>query len=411
MKYFFILGNNPALSIAEILAVLPASNGWQLVSEQVFILETEEFDAQKMIRRLGGTIKIGVLEGELPNGNYQKMAQAMFGLLHMDKGEGKFKYGISYYGKHRLNTKPIGMEIKNLLKEAGKSARWVVSREPVLSSVVVETNKLISSGAEFVLIPEPDGKKTLIGKTLAVQAFKELSYRDFGRPGRDDHSGMLPPKLAQILINLAVAANTPADIGDGGVVLLDPFCGSGTVLTETMLMGYKNIIGTDISEKAISDSEKNIGWVKEKFSTQDEKFNDLKCETFKLSATELSKKIALNSIGAIATEPYLGPQRWHVDARQTIKELEELYSASLREFRKVLKPGGRVAMVWPVIRETRNRQEAENFLNPDLGGLTIVNPIPDELRQSRIIKMTKRDTIIYGREGQKVWREIAVLEK
>lgn len=404
MRYFFILGNNQSLSIAEILAVLPASNGWQLAGEQVFILETEEFDAQKMIRRLGGTIKIGLLESELPNGNYQKMAQAMFSLLRLDKGEGKFKFGISYYGKHRLNIKPIGMEIKNFLKEAGRNARWVISREPVLSSVVVETNKLISSGAEFVLIPEPAGKKILIGKTLAVQAFKELSYRDFGRPGRDDHSGMLPPKLAQILINLA----KPDMQND---ILLDPFCGSGTVLTEAMLIGCLKIAGSDISEKAVLDSEKNIGWVKEKFSTQDEKFNDLECKIFKLSATELSKKISLNSIGAIATEPYLGPQRWYADVKQTTKELEELYSKSLKEFQKVLKPGGRVAMVWPAFAKTSNGRPELFHVNPDLNGFKIADPIPAELRNDKGIKLTGRNTIIYGREGQRVWREIVVLVK
>ena len=45
--------------------------------------------------------------------------------------------------------------------------------------------------------------KGFLGQTLVVQPFKVLSKRDFGRPARDDHSGMLPPKLAQIMINLA----------------------------------------------------------------------------------------------------------------------------------------------------------------------------------------------------------------
>jgi len=392
MKYFFILGNNPTLSIAEICSVFPSASIGRFVNEQVFILETEEFDAQKIIRKLGGTIKIGILKGELPDGNYQKMAESLFKLIDFKDSEGKFKYGISYYGKNRFNIKPIGMEIKNFLKNAGKSARWVVSREPVLSSVVVEQNKLVGSGAEFVLIPEPESKKTLIGKTSAVQAFKELSFRDYGRPKRDDRSGMLPPKLAQIMINLAG--------GKKAETILDPFCGSGTILTEAMLMGYTNIIGTDISGKAVEDAKNNLEWVKEKF-----RISNFEFRIYGLSVTELSKKIAPNSIGAIATEPYLGPQRGKIDAKQTIKDLEKLYSLSLEEFKKILKPGGRVAMVWPVI--TRS----QDFLNPDLSGLKIVNPLPENLRNNKTLKLTDRNTVIYGREGQKVWREIVVLEK
>lgn len=362
-------------------------------------VETEEFDAQKLIRRLGGTIKIGVIDGELPAGDYKKMAKAMFELAYSETAPGKFKFGISYYGK-AFNIKPIGMELKNFLKEAGQSARWVISREPVLSSVVVEQNKLVGKGVEFVLIPQANaplikgGRGILLGRTLAVQAFKELSFRDYGRPGRDDRSGMLPPKLAQILINLA----TPLVDKEGGI-LLDPFCGSGTVLTEAVLMGFRDLIGSDISEKAVEDTEKNLEWIKEKFSQAEGSV-----KVMKLSAAELSKNIPAGSIAAIATEPYLGPQRGQLNKKQVIRELEDLYSKSMAEFKQVLRPGGRVAMVWPVFDNTYS-------LNPDTGGLRIVSQIPVELRANKIIRQTHRHTIVYGREGQKVWREIVVLEK
>jgi len=70
---------------------------------------------------------------------------------------------------------------------------------------VVEQNKLIESGIEFCLIV--DKNRVFLGKTLVVQPFKDLSKRDFGRPARDDHSGMIPPKLAQMMINLARSNN------------------------------------------------------------------------------------------------------------------------------------------------------------------------------------------------------------
>ena len=92
------------------------------------------------------------------------------------------------------------------------------------------------------------GQQFSLAQTEAVQPFEQFSARDFGRPGRDDLSGMLPPKLAIIMINLA---QTPLNS-----ILLDPFCGSGTILSEAVLLGYTNLIGTDISEKAIADSKK-----------------------------------------------------------------------------------------------------------------------------------------------------------
>jgi len=392
MQYFFCLGTNPTLSIAEITSVLKESGSWQIANEQIFILENPDINAKELIRRLGGTIKIGVIEKEA---NKYQILKNFQKLLNLEQIQDKFKFGISHYGKGKLNTRPLGMEVKKYLKENGKSARWVISKEPTLSSVVVEQNKLVDKGIEFVLISNPSNpERVFIGRTLAVQPFKELSFRDFGRPARDDYSGMLPPKLAQIMINLA-GANFEDKI-------LDPFCGSGTVIMEAMLMGYENIMGSDISEKAVNDTKKNTEWVKSNYQL---KITDY--ELFKQSATELSKFFEQNSINAIITEPYLGPQRGNVNVAQVARDLEKLYSDSLLEFSKILKPGGKITMIWPVLSSFNGQA----FLNPRLHGLKIINPIPEKIRGSKTIRMTNRSTIIYGREGQKVWREIVILEK
>lgn len=392
MKYFFCLGTNPTLSIAEITSVLKESGSWQIANEQIFILENEAIDAGRLIARLGGTIKIGVIEKEV---NRHQILKTLQKLINLEQIQDKFKFGISHYGRGKLNTHPFGMEIKKYLKENSKSARWVISKEPTLSSVVVEQNKLTGKGMEFVLISHPTNpERFFVGRTLAVQPFKELSFRDFGRPARDDYSGMLPPKLSQIMINLAGA--------DFENTILDPFCGSGTVIMEAMLMGYKNIFGSDVSEKAVNDTIKNTEWVKEKYQIQDTEYH-----IQKISATELSKIHKAGSIGAIITEPYLGPQRGNVNVVQVAKELEKLYSDSILEFSKILEPGGRVTMIWPIL-SSFNQQ---TFLDPKLHGLKIRNTIPEQIRNNKNIRLTKRSTIIYGREGQKVWREIVVLEK
>lgn len=292
------------------------------------------------------------------------------------------------------------MEIKKYLKEHGISCRLVTSKEKTLSSVVVTQNKLISQGIEIIIFKQ--NNKIIIGHTLSVQPFKKLSFRDYGRPARDDRSGMLPPKLAQIMINLSTVRTRP------DAFLLDPFCGSGTILTEAMLMGYKNLIGSDISQKAIEDTEKNIKWIEKNYKLHlpAGKAGIANYKLFNKSVTQLYQFLKPNSIDAIITEPYLGPQREKFNVQKVVKELEELYSAALQEFKKILKPNGQIVMIWPIFRIKNNLIK----INPTLNDFKIINPIPKFLLQNKNIKLTNRNTIIYGREKQKVWREIVVLK-
>ena len=392
-KYFFILGNNPTLSIAELASVFNFDEQPRLLTPgNVFLFEnSRNIDAVSTIKKLGGTIKLGEIFAQSEKNNTTDIIKKT--VEQLEPGEGKFKFGFSYYGIDKFNAKPLAMEIKKYLKEKGVSCRWVTSREKTLSSVVVEQNKLTSKGAEVVLIN--DNGKLLIGKTGAVQPFKDLSFRDFGRPARDDRSGMLPPKLAQIMINLAHPPNENAAI-------LDPFCGSGTILTEAMLMGYKNLTGTDISGKAVVDTRKNIEWTKKKFNAP-----NLNYSLHKNDAAKLSQIIKQGSIDAVITEPYLGPQRGRIDIRAVTAELEGLYSKTLSELKKVLRPEGRAVMLFPVFRI----KSKSYYLNPDLHNLKINNPIPEILRANKAVKLTERKTIVYGRPDQRVWREIVVLTK
>jgi len=403
MKYFFILGSNPALSLAELSAVFSlAKNSKEIkLLGNVLLLELDnDINPTKLIKKLGGTIKIGAIT-QAAN-RYTDQSKKIIKMLA--PGEGKFKYGISYYGPGKFDTKSLAMKIKNHLRENNVSCRWVTSKERTLSSVVVEQNKLTGPGIEIVLIA--DAKNLYIGKTLAVQPFKELSYRDYGRPARDNKSGMLPPKLAQIMINLSGIKPDP------NTTILDPFCGSGTVLTEALLMGYKNIVGSDKSAQAVNDTKKNINWIKDKFS-----IHDLRSTIYELKATELTKIIKLNSINAIVTEPYLGPQRGRIDIKKTIAELNKLYSNAIKEFKKILVPNGRVVMIWPIFHvahppaSLRSRCGRGNtkHITPDINNFKIINPIPKNLRKNKTVNLTGRNTIIYGREGQRVWREIVLL--
>ena len=390
MIYFFVLGNNTTLSLAELAAVLPCQDG-HLIDKDLFIWETaNEIIPENLIKTLGGVVKIGVFEKTVVT--KQDLTEPMLALcLKINKNNsGKFNFGLSNYGQQPLNLIPIGLTLKKKLREAGLASRLVTSRDKNLSSVVVEQNKLLTKGVEIVLAA--DGGRTLVGHTLAVQAFKDLSKRDFGRPARDDASGMLPPKVAQIMVNLAQIKNYNG-------LILDPFCGSGTVLQEALLLGFNQVTGTDLSPKAIEDSKTNITWLKEKYNLEGVKTN-----IFLKNATKLSESFKPESVEAIICEPYLGPQRgWH-DLKIVKDELEDLYTKSLREFAKILKPHGRVVMIWPMFFGNKP-------INPDYYQFKIINILSEELKINPLIKITQRNTIVYGRAGQKVFREIVVLEK
>ena len=133
MKYFFILGNNPTLSLAEISAVFDLNKegatdkdtkrpSGHLVSSSVFILETvENINAKELIKKLGGTIKIGIIDSKINTPNFEPIKKAALKLINAQEKIGKFKFGISYYGNNKFNVKKLGMETKKYLKDLNRS--------------------------------------------------------------------------------------------------------------------------------------------------------------------------------------------------------------------------------------------------------------------------------------------------
>ena len=64
------------------------------------------------------------------------------------------------------------------------------------------------------------------------------------------------------MINLAgpVAKSPKSDLTQPR--LLDPFCGTGVLLQEAMLLGF-DVYGTDLSEKMIRYSRDNLNWIQD----------------------------------------------------------------------------------------------------------------------------------------------------
>ncbi len=390
--YFFVLGTHLKLSLAELDSLLDIKKA-QLI-DNIFVVKLDKnLELTNFIKKIGGTIKAGIIEKAITEtGSEFALINNILNIIKNElSNKPKIIFGFSSFGKP-LPVSKLAMRLKKELKKENIKSRWIQGREKNLSSVIITQNKMIDGkkekkGIEIILIKT--NNKIFIGYTQTAQDFKGLSFRDYGRPARDSRSGMLPPKLAQIMINLTKTKSSDK--------ILDPFCGSGTILTEAILAGYKNIIGADISQKAIEDTKKNIKWIQKQFKI------NIKPTLLYTDARQLSKQIQTNSIDAIVTEPFLGPQRGHINIKKVVTELEELYSRGLKEFYKILKPNKKVVMVWPIIQGYS--------IKPRLNGFKIINPFSANLSQK--IKLNKKTKfgLIYGRTGQKVQRRIVVLQK
>ena len=143
-------------------------------------------------------------------------------LLNYETSESKLVFGISFYDDTTgANVNKLAIQIKKAFKvKKSKSVRFVPSDTNILSAAQVIHNHLQDKGIEFLVAFAGDA--AIVARTTQIQNIDFYSKRDFGRPLRDPKVGMLPPKLAQIMINLAKP--------DSGGVIVDPYCGTGVIL-------------------------------------------------------------------------------------------------------------------------------------------------------------------------------------
>ncbi len=408
---FFIPGTHPALSLAELAAVLGMDNDYSHGSQHVFLIGTKR-SGEELQARLGGMVKIGRIVGELPRYNAQGAIEMMIGLAKesAEKSEGKITFGISVYelGNKSMaaqiarDRQRIGLELKKRLKEGSRSVRFVDSKENDLSAVIVTENGLIESGGEYCLIAAMD--RVYLGVTEAVQDYKEWSRRDYGRPASDPTSGMLPPKLARIMVNLSsfsTAPNPALKRRGGSLSLLDPFCGSGTVLMEAGLLGFDRLIGNDIEAKAVAHTKKNMAWL------------GLEAEIVQGDASDLAARIN-GPVNAVVSEPFLGPPRKKKPSVNEVGlllgKLVPLYTRAFTSAYKLLLPGGRCVVALPVFEAVDQRMFVPIKLILKEIGYTTVHPLPESAPIS-FKERTPNGGLLYRRPDQFVAREIVILEK
>jgi len=372
---FFILGRNSELSAAEISAKLKQLNISHRVtaSEKDFVfVEAEEPDYKYLQQQLAGTIKIGVIVQELQSISATELSK----IIPMK--DTKVNFGLSFYNC-KGNIDGLGREIKKILKADDIKSRFVASKQYPLSSVIVQKN-LINKGVEIVVFKTDTG--LFLGRTITVQDFEYFSDLDFGRPDRDSEIGMLPPKLAQMMINLAEA---PFDQN-----IYDPFCGAGTVLQQAINLGYKNVIGSDVNEKQIQASLNNLQWLEKKIETK------ISADIFHSDIKNITSTIKPQTIDNIVCEPHMGPPIKGYETPDKIKvitnELENLYKATFGVFETILKNNGTIIFVLPEfkIRDRIYRLDLNKIMPKSLRIIqSLPYSRPDQFVIRNILKIKK----------------------
>ena len=385
-----MLGQSPDLAKEELKAVLSSKNDQIELIGPDFVLANTNKESKDLINILGGTIKIARY-----NQSLDKLSNLdvflWYDILEKNlKPDKKNNFGFSLYNdSNDKSIQKIAFELKKLLKENKYKSRLVTSQDAILSSVVVSKNKLI--GNELLIIKHEN--KYMLALTEAVQDFVRYGWRDMKRPHRDDKSGMLPPKVAQMMVNLAEGLDQSGEAGENkNKNLLDPFCGSGTVLQEAILLGYQNIYGSDINPRSVTETTENLNWLLENFKAK------ANLKILESDIKNIDKKLDANSINTIVTEPFMGDARLIARLNKTsdinkIKdELQILYTLAFEKFKKILSPKAMIVFVFPVF----------NIAGQDIYNLDkkIISQLGFEYKLDK--------DIIYNRPGQKVKRQITV---
>lgn len=303
------------------------------------------------------------------------------------------------------------MDLKKSLGMKGTRVVFPPARRPDLSTAQLLHNRLPRDGvAVFLLVRTPDpGLRTPDAVDLvtidSIQDIESYARRDRGRPHADPGSGMLPPKVAQILLNLSL-------IRPGGTVY-DPFCGVGTLPMEAALMGL-HAVASDISPKQVTRTQENLSWLRRgaplrapaREGAEALPYNG---HVFVYDITRGPPPLDPGSIDAVVTEGSLGPARTSpplpLEAERLFADCAQLVAKLLSSTIAVLRPGGRVVITVPAFRVKKRifRFPLDHLRVP---GFKREPLVPKDWQHPLFREAHARGTLWYGRPDAIVLREI-----
>lgn len=372
--YIFLLGRETDLSLAELRSVFEnVETFWSFALANI-----EEEKLTNTSYTLWGTIKIGKILSK--NIQKQDLLERITSEMQKKTEEGKkLRIGIDSFVPAFSS---LVFKVKDVLKNAWSSVRVVQHEWWRIKTATTLHEKLVTQGYECMIVPTQEKNGYILAETVFVQNIDAYSKRDMERE-RSMVVGMMPPKIAQIMINMATK-------GDRELQVWDAFCGLGTTMIEAWHAGYKKLIASDLSEAMVQATKTNM----EKIEST--------CTVFQKDARELDT-YNLSASTVVVTEWMLGKNftSWtlnHKNALDERKQLSLLYTDFLNSSAKNNHIRSLVFCLpfWNIGRETVFMPEI-----PEMTRAWSINPL---------CKGKKR-YIQHMRPGQSVGREIVILER
>lgn len=359
--YLFQLGQNHPLSQAEIKSLFPDSQ-IQPVRASFVSLNLPDIHPQSF-SRLGGTTKVAKNTGSFSEiESLPEIIAANLKIYHTKN------FSLTFLNSNESAVKTAA-KVKDLLQVDGLSSRFITASNESLSPLIIVKQHVTEIIVDFET-------KTLY-QTVWVHEFKDWIKRDRFKPYIDPRAGMLPPKLARIMVNLALGNADPK-----GKTLLDPFCGTGTILMEASLLGL-TVTGSDLSQKQLDGAAKNLTWLGQK--------GDL----INADATHISR-FTDKKFDLLVTEPFLGPVSFSDQkVPNLVKGLQKLYLGALKNWLAILKPNAKLVLALPEFVVGKRVFTTSDFLDGkrDLGYNLLVKDL------------------VFTRPNARIIRQILVLEK
>ncbi|TFG14989.1 methyltransferase domain-containing protein [Candidatus Thorarchaeota archaeon] len=442
-RLVFVLGKNWILSIAEVVTLLQdkgydpkvidnTRNGMiveiegDVTDEQIVHLQSQLGGCYKT-GRLIRTYTIDLIRDAFPDRSKgDRSARKLLAEVEWTHkiwprpNKKSISFGVSTYPPFERGfrvhlqrlTRSLDQYIKkDLLDRGAKSVDYIIYEKPdrrdsaskntaLWPKAIAKHNLLVPPNAEIIaIIAERD---LYLAKSIAVYDSMLQRYRDEARPYISNEIST-SPKLCRTLLTLSGARE--------GDTVLDPFCGSGTLLMEAALLGMK-CIGLDVDGDAVEGTRSNLKWLARDLDMP------LDFRVYHGNARNLTKTVS-TTVDAAAFEPDLGPiytkRPEKAKAIETIRDLTELYCDAIQEISKILNPRGRIAMTLPNI-QTRSGEvmvRVDELLEGT--NLVVYKMLPSSVFHDSMVSNKKlkiipdRTALIERKRGQIVQRSVIML--
>lgn len=404
-QYAAVLGHQPHLSLAELQAAIPGFDLKRVYRDQVAIFDTVIPVTEARFARLGGTV---ILAERITESSVDVSDIPQITAKEVVNVKRKITFGLRTYGVPAREIKNTYRTTKDILKHQNRACRYIGNEKQAAATALLRDTEILNGkrGREIFVIAEENG--VWVGRTIAAQDIDAYTHRDMKKPVRDTTVGLLPPKLAQIMLNLgmwlAESKLTPEEKTKKKApvyTVFDPFCGTGVVPMEALLCGW-NVLASDVSAKAVTGCQKNIDWLRKEFGILKKDVTDT---VWKQDAT---KAFAIKSKpDMVVTETSLGPalikrlsQR---DAQKVRNDNEKLQADFLRNAAASL-PGVPVVCSWPFWRIKGARVQMEKIWDvaAECGYTATLPSCVEPSAPGRL-------SLLYERRDQFVGREIVML--